>query len=71
MSEEEIIDFWNLFKDYMDKKQMDLAAERYVDLLVDYGVEDDQLVSALGHHAVLDQAINYYLDIDEDDEDDE
>ena len=65
MSEEEIIDIWNLFKDYIDSKQMDVAAERYVDLLVDYGVEDEQLVSAIGHHAVLDHAINYYLDIDE------
>ena len=71
MSDEEILDIWNLFKDYIDKKQVETAAERYVDLLVDYGVQDDQLVSILGHHEMLDQAVNYYLDIDEEDSDDD
>jgi hypothetical protein len=34
-------------------------------LLADYGVADDTLTSTLGTDAVLDGAINYFLDIDE------
>lgn len=71
MNDENLIDIWNLFKDYIDKKQIDTAAERYVDLIVDYGINDEQLVSMLGHHEDLDQAINYYLDIDEDENEDD
>ena len=70
MSEEEIIDVWNLFREYVDKKHIEHAAERYIDLLADYGVEDQVLVSVLGHDVNLDQAVNYYLDIDDNDEED-
>jgi len=59
-----------MFKEYLDKKQIATAAERYVDLLADYGVEDEQLKYLLGTDAVLDHAINYYLDLDEPDEED-
>jgi len=55
---------WTVFKDYLDKKQTDTAAERFVDLLADYGTEDHQFTSALGSCTVLDAAINYYLDIE-------
>ena len=58
-----------LFKEYIDKKALDLVAERYVDLLADHGISDKILSSASGHDDVLDEAIEYYLD-DEDDEDD-
>jgi len=64
MDENQIADFWNLFKEYIDKKQIELAAESFVDLLADYGVEDDTLINALGSDRYLDNAINYYLDID-------
>jgi|TARA_B100000214_G_C23776210_1_gene539156 hypothetical protein len=71
MTEEEIVDIWNLFKEYIDKKQIEVVAEKYVDLLADYGVSDETLVSALGTSTSLDEAINYYLDSDglDDDED--
>jgi len=65
MSEEDIVDIWNTFKDYIEKKQSAIAAERYVDMLADYGIDDQVFISALGHDVVLDHAINYYLDIDE------
>jgi hypothetical protein len=35
-------------------------------LLADYGVDDEQFKSVLGTDAVLDHAINYYLELDED-----
>jgi hypothetical protein len=70
MDESEIADVWMMFKEYLDKKQIATAAERYVDLLADYGVEDEQLKYLLGTDAVLDHAINYYLDLDDLDEED-
>ena len=32
MTEEQIVDVWGLFKEYIDKKQLDLVAEKYVDM---------------------------------------
>ena len=71
-SEEQIIEIWSLFKGYIDKKQVSLVAERYVDFLVDSGVSDETLMSCLGHSHSLDNAIHYYLDMEDDvrDEDD-
>jgi len=71
MTEEEVIDVWNLFKEYIDKKQLELAAEHYVNLMVDYGVPEEELINTLGHDAVLDAAINYYLDADNDEDDED
>ena len=68
MDEDQIADIWNLFKNYLDKKQPELVAEKFVDLLVDYGVDDSTLKSSLGNDKLLDAAIQYYLE-DEDEED--
>ena len=72
MNEEHISDIWTMFKEYVDKKQMDLVAEKYVDLLADYGVSDETFKEVLGTDSSLDEAIGYYLDLDnvDDDEDD-
>ena len=66
MNEEFVSDLWNLFKEYLDKKHIELAAERYVDMLVDYGMADVQLQEMLGTDKVLDAAIQYYLEMDDD-----
>jgi hypothetical protein len=65
MKEEQIVDLWMCFKEFMDKKQLELAAEKYVDLLADYGVDDIVLKDALGNDDYLDGAIEYYLELDE------
>ena len=70
MDESQVIDLWMMFKEYLDKKHVDMAAERYIDLCADYGVSDMALKDALGNDAVLDNAINYYLDLEEDVDDD-
>lgn len=69
MNEAQIADVWNLFKEYLDKKQVELAAEKFVDLLADYGVDDITFKELLGNDKYLDHAINYYLDLDADDDD--
>ena len=71
MNEEHISDIWTMFKEYTDKKQVDLVAEKYVDLLADYGVSDETFKEVLGTDSSLDEAIGYYLDLDSVDDDEE
>jgi len=66
MKDEFFADAWMLFKEYMDKKNIELAAEKYVDMLIDYGVDDERLEDLLGSDKYLDAAIQYYLEMDED-----
>ena len=70
LNETQIGDIWLLFADYIDKKQLELVAERYVDLLADHGVSDKVLQNATGVDETLDSAIDYYLDEEVDDDDD-
>jgi hypothetical protein len=65
MKEEQIVDFWMCFKEFIDKKQLEIVAEKYVDLLADYGADDVVLKDALGNDDVLDAAIEYYLDLND------
>lgn len=71
MNENQIADIWMLFKEYLDKKTIELAAERYVDLLADNGISDKILRSAIGFDEALDEAIEYYLDDEKDEDEDE
>lgn len=72
MTEIQIADVWLLFKEYIDRKNLDVVAERFVELLADHGVSEKVLTSVVGHDDYLDDAIGYYLDdnIDEDVQDD-
>jgi len=72
LNETQIGDVWLNFVEYLDKKQLETVAERYIDLLADFGVSDKTLQAAIGVDEVLDQAIGYYLnddDVEDDDED--
>jgi hypothetical protein len=75
LNESQIADIWIMFKEYIDKKQLDIVAEKYVDLLADYGVNDETLQETIGTDNYLDNAVNYYLETDykdrDEDEDDE
>jgi hypothetical protein len=75
MTEHQLADIWMLFKEHIDKKLQEVVAERYVDLLADYGISDKIFEGATGVDDILDTAIEYYLDqedddIEEDEEDD-
>ena len=70
MNEEFVADIWTLFKSYFDKKHIELAAEKYVDVIIDYGIDDTQLKEMLGTDKYLDAAIQYYLEMDGNDVDD-
>tara|TARA_A100001035_G_scaffold276654_1_gene272074 strand:+ start:598 stop:822 length:225 start_codon:yes stop_codon:yes gene_type:complete len=69
MDEQQIADIWSVFKDNIDKKQIEICAERFVEVCADFGADDEAFKSALGSCNYLDNAIYYYLDIDEDDDD--
>ena len=72
LNETQIGDIWMLFSDFIDKKQIESVAERYVDLLADHGVTDRIMQNATGVDTTLDQAIEYYLNEDDvEDKDDD
>ena len=76
MDENQIVDIWTVFKENIDKKNIETIAERYVDVCADYGASDQAFQNSLGSCSVLDNAIDYYLDADDgyddyDDTDDE
>jgi hypothetical protein len=71
MDESQIADIWNALKEYFDKKHIEMAAERFVDLMADYGVDDQTFKDCLGQDEYLDAAIHYYLDIDDDYDDED
>tara|TARA_B110000977_G_C10716552_1_gene353462 strand:- start:215 stop:451 length:237 start_codon:yes stop_codon:yes gene_type:complete len=71
MDETQIVDVWTVFKEYLDKKHIHTAAERYVDLLCDIGVKEETLHEVIGSDSELDDAICYYLDMDKDDQDED
>jgi hypothetical protein len=65
LNETQIGDVWLTFIEYIDKKQQEVIAERYIDLLADFGATDRVLQAATGVDEILDQAIAYYLNDDE------
>ncbi len=70
INEDHIVDIWTGLKEFFDKKQMETIASKYVDILADNGVQDHVFKAALGGDEDLDEAIEYYLD-DWDGEDDD
>lgn len=70
MNESLIVEMWDLFKDYTDKKQRPVIAEKYVQLVSDHGASDRDLEHVLGHDDDLDDAIKDLLDINPYEEED-
>ena len=69
MESSQIVDIWNTFKDSLDKKHTEIVAEKFVEVCADYGTDDTEFRDAMGSCDMLDAAIGYYLDIDDDGED--
>ena len=66
----QVIEIWQFFREYMDRKQpVEVIDEKFVDLMADYGVSDEDFQDALGADDDLDKAIQYYLDTDSEEED--
>jgi hypothetical protein len=65
-----IVEVWDLIREYSDKKQYSVIAEKYVNVLGEHGASDKDLENALGHDEDLDAAIKELLEIDADSDDD-
>ncbi len=70
MTEQQIVEIWSLFREHCDKKQLTVAAEHFVELLADFGIADNTLKNSLGNCSTLDIAISYYLDLDNQEDED-
>jgi hypothetical protein len=57
MNEQQIIDIWDLFKEYIAPKNLDIAANHFVDFLVDQDVELSVIEGLQGMDGHLDDAI--------------
>ena len=64
----QVTEIWQFFKEYVDKKQIEVIAEKFVEMCADHGVTDDTFKEAMGNDHDLDKAIAYYLDIEEDED---
>jgi hypothetical protein len=62
MTEDQIVDVWMGLKEYFDKKIIETIASKYIDILADNGVAEHVFKAVLGSDDDLDQAIEYYLD---------
>lgn len=75
MDEQLIIEIWDLFKEYIPAKNMDIAANHFVDFLSDHDVDADVLSGLQGMDNHLDDAIKAFLKeeegFDDSDEDEE
>jgi len=69
METQMLIDVWGLMKAYVSAKDKSIVAEKFVDIAMDNGVEDEELKELIGHDDELDEAIRYKLDIEQDEED--
>jgi hypothetical protein len=75
MEEQQIIEIWDTFRDFIPEKSRETAASQFVEYLVSQDVEIATLESVLGYDPNVDAAIELvikeYSDGYDDDEDDE
>lgn len=71
MKEELIADLWTLVVEHIPEKYRKDVAADYVNTLLDYGIKDSILEALLGVDPYLDDAINYAIDGEEIDDDDD
>lgn len=71
MNDELIADLWNVTSEHIAEKKKDDVASDFVNVLLDYGIKESSLKALKGIDAYLDNAIDYAIDDDGDDEDEE
>lgn len=73
MEEDLIVEVWDIFRSYIPSKNMETAANHYVDFLVGKDVPAAVLEALTGYDSHLDQAILLVIgdkeEVDEDEED--
>ncbi len=68
MDSEVLIDTWTVLKEYIKEKQS--AADHWIGLLIDEGVQDEVILDLAAVDKYLAKAVEYNgIELDEDDED--
>jgi hypothetical protein len=65
MKEDLIADLWTLVVEHIPEKQRKDVAADFVNTLLDYGIKESILQSLIGVDGYLDDAINYAIDGEE------
>lgn len=71
LDEQLIVEFWDLFKEYVAPKNLEIAANHFVDFLVDHDVNTETLEGLMGMDTHLDDAIKSLLREEDYEEEDE
>jgi hypothetical protein len=71
MKEDLIADIWNVMSEHIPEKHKKDVAADFVNTLMDYGIKETILDNLLGIDPYLDQAIEYSLDGESYEEDDD
>jgi hypothetical protein len=69
MEESQIIELWDVFKEYVPEKNRDTAANHYVDYLIGKDVDPSVLEGLMGYDPHLDSAIEMVVGGDDEDKD--
>ncbi len=71
MKEDLIADIWTLVVEHIPEKHRKDVAADFVNTLLDYGIKESTLQSLMGIDGYLDDAIDYAIDDEEIQEDEE
>ena len=71
MKEDLIADIWTLVVEHIPEKYRKDVAADFVNTLLDYGIKESTLQSLLGVDEYLDEAIEYVIDGEEIEDDEE
>jgi len=64
-----LIDMWGLVKAYVNVKERDVVATKFVDIALDNGIAEEELKELIGLDDELDEAVREMLDADEEQND--
>jgi len=71
MEEDQIIEIWDVFKEYISDKNKETAANHFVDYLLGKDVDVSVLQGLVGYDTSLDEAIELVVGDEELDEDED
>lgn len=71
MKEDLIADIWTLVVEHIPEKHRGATAGEFVNTLLDYGIKESTLQSLIGVDDYLDEAIEYAIDGEEIEEDED
>jgi hypothetical protein len=71
MKEDLIADLWSIVVEHIPEKERKNVASDYINTLIDYGVKESTIQGLLGIDPYLDDAIEYVVDGEEIEEEEE